>query len=99
MQGRYDPAASCIAASVTGNLELSQLLLDHGADIDAKTRHGWTALHLASGGGHFHIAQILVERGADVFVRNPSGRTPGQEATANGNHMIAEFLSGCDMDI
>jgi ankyrin repeat protein len=44
-----------------------RLLLEKGADIEAKTNgYGWTALYRASGGGHEAVVRLLLEKGADV---------------------------------
>jgi hypothetical protein len=54
-------------ASQEGYLEIAQLLIEAGANVNAaKTDDGTTALMLASEKGHLEIAQLLVERGANV---------------------------------
>lgn len=40
--------------------------LDKGADVNAKTRYGATALTYAADRGHLEIVKLLVERGADM---------------------------------
>jgi len=47
---------------------VGKLLLDSGADIDAKDTY-WTALHNASRGGHADFVALLLERGANANVR------------------------------
>lgn len=42
------------------------LLLDKKAFINAKTKNGFTALHLACQNGHSSLVQLLIDRGADV---------------------------------
>ena len=42
-------------ASELGYLEVAQLLINAGADIEAKDNEGTTALMVASGMGHIHI--------------------------------------------
>ncbi len=32
-----------------GHLEVSKALLDHGANVNAETKDGWTPLHYAAG--------------------------------------------------
>jgi len=44
-------------------LEIVRLLLDHGADIDAKARmHGWTAAHCAAFQGATNVMRLLLEK-------------------------------------
>jgi ankyrin repeat protein len=49
-----------------GNVALVQLLLENGADTNA--RHGiyGSALHVASLEGHYPLVQLLVEYKADL---------------------------------
>ena len=47
-----------------GSIDELQRLLASGADIDARDRHGQTALMLAAVEGYGHVVGWLVERGA-----------------------------------
>lgn len=58
-----------------GNEMLVSLLLDHGADIDAKDSLGWTALSRAVVNGNVKMVQLLVHRGANVNIKNGNGRS------------------------
>ena len=53
-------------AARKGNLELVKLLIQHGADVNAKTRSGSTAIHAACLENNFEIIKILGDAGADV---------------------------------
>jgi len=55
-------------------------LILSGADIDAKTRIGSTALHLAAEAGNLEMVEMLFERGADIDARDLEGKTPLQKA-------------------
>src|SRR5262245_15596749 len=52
-----------------------KLLLQAGANPDAKTPDGDTALHLAAFAGKLDIVRTLVEGGADINVKDSSGKT------------------------
>jgi ankyrin repeat protein len=52
-----------------------KVLLEAGADPDAKTPDGDTALHLAAYGGKLDIVRALVEGGADMSVKDGAGKT------------------------
>jgi ankyrin repeat protein len=55
-----------MAASRAGNLSAVQYLLEHGADVRARTRSGYTALYgAATWRGNAAIVQMLLEHGAD----------------------------------
>jgi ankyrin repeat protein len=52
-------------ASRHGRVGVVQLLLEHGADVDARDDER-SPLHLASHGGHVEVARVLLERRADT---------------------------------
>ncbi|TET36580.1 MAG: hypothetical protein E3J72_08320 [Planctomycetota bacterium] len=60
------------------NLQLVKLIIDSGADIDAKSpaNRGSTPLHLAALVGKKEIVEFLIKRGADVNATNDDGATP-----------------------
>lgn len=54
------------------------MLLNSGADPNAKWLDGWTPLHVAASGGHADIVRLLLEHGADVHaLSNIYGEPPG----------------------
>ena len=66
-------------ASRTGNVEAMKVLLDRGADVNAKeTLRGTTPLMWAADEAHPAAVQLLIERGADIKARsNPAPRGGG----------------------
>jgi ankyrin repeat protein len=56
--------------------EAARLLLEHGADADAKNFWGQTPLHEASENGDVGAARVLLEHGADVNARDSNCATP-----------------------
>lgn len=64
-------------AARMGRETISQMLLDHGADVNAKsTTFGRTALHGATQGSKAGIVSLLFTRGADVNARDEHDYTP-----------------------
>ena len=49
------------------------LLLDRGANIDARAEFGWTPLHMAANIGRVDEVAFLVSRGADILIRTTTG--------------------------
>ena len=58
------------AAVLYGHLNIVEMLLDRGIDINSKANgidiNGWTALHEAARWGNMDIVEILLERGIDI---------------------------------
>ena len=59
------------------SLQITQLLLDTGAQVDARDENGNTPLTVAAKGNvRPEIIQLLIEKGAKVNARNKDGWTP-----------------------
>jgi ankyrin repeat protein len=56
--------------------EIVVSLLDAGANVNATTAKGNTALHIAAYKGYSQMVRLLLSRGADRTSRNPHGQTP-----------------------
>ena len=67
-------------------------LLQHGADVNAKTTLGSNALHIAILGGHHQCVEMLVTAGADVNAPLMYGRLPLHLAAATGNKRMVSLL-------
>lgn len=52
-------------AAITGDLPIIELLLQKGAELNATTEHGDSALALAAKYGHVNVVKFLLERKAD----------------------------------
>jgi len=52
-----------------------EVLLRYGADIQARSKRGWTALMVAAAGGHTKITQLFLEKGASIEPITKSGWT------------------------
>lgn len=59
-----------------GGADVVQLLLSHGADIDAVNIHGFTALHHASFRKDSRIVELLLQKGADYDAITSGGWSP-----------------------
>jgi ankyrin repeat protein len=66
-------------AAWKGHAEIVQILLDAGADMQAKNENGhWgnTPLHAAAHGNQAAAARVLIASGADVNAKDSFGQTP-----------------------
>ncbi|KAK2608367.1 hypothetical protein QQS21_003052 [Conoideocrella luteorostrata] len=69
-----------------------QLLLENGANIEAKDSDGNTSLSTACMKGKFGIAKLLLESGANIEIRNVSGLTPLSIACWHEANDVARLL-------
>jgi hypothetical protein len=74
-----DGMTPLLYAARWNNFELVRLLLDRGANINAMSREGETALSLANANGNMQIYNFLMERGASV-----SGGSPAPQSQSAG---------------
>ncbi|KAH3767710.1 hypothetical protein Pelo_408 [Pelomyxa schiedti] len=59
-----------------GHSEAASLILEHGADVDAKNFQGETALHKAVWADHIDVARLLIHAGASLTATNTHTQKP-----------------------
>jgi ankyrin repeat protein len=84
-------------AAFFGRSEIARILLDHGADVNARSRNERfgreiTPLHAAAANRHLAAAEILLDRGAEVNARDRSGFTPLALAADGRNDLLVILL-------
>jgi ankyrin repeat protein len=80
-------ATALMAAAGVGKLDVVSLLLERGADPNARTLAGFSALMFASGFGHLPVATLLIEKGADVNAKNGLGNSSLQIAAGKSSDL------------
>lgn len=73
-------------------------LLAAGADVDARDRHGQTALMLAARHGRRELAALLVAHGADLDVTAKYGLSALMLAVVNAHAELARDLARAGAD-
>ena len=79
-------------AAREGHTTVVQLLLEKGADVEARDNDERTALHWAVRGGHTTVMQLLLEKGADVEAKDNRGWTPLGWAAYSGHAAVVQLL-------
>ena len=77
-----------------GHADVVEVLIDAGADIDAKSSEGCTPLHYACKNGKLAIVKVLVKAGADVCMTYSTGTTCLKVASGNGHTETVRYLVG-----
>jgi ankyrin repeat protein len=96
-------------AAIRGNIEMAELLLSYGADVNAAgggvaegspiPPQGIRPLHGAAEHGHVSMIHLLMKHGADVNSKGRFGLTPLHQAAYKGRQEAAEVLLAYGADI
>lgn len=79
-------------AAGTKKSEMTQLLIDRGADVNKKSKDGTTPLHWAVDNTDPRPVVILCENGADLSIKSKDGLTPINRARRNSFDNIVRVL-------
>lgn len=62
---------------------MARILINNGADVNARNIQNDTPLHWAAFYGSPEVAKLLIESGANLKALNAKGETPRDHATGN----------------
>jgi len=80
MEARARQGETPLQMASYGNVEVIQLLIQQGADKEARDDNGWTLLHHAVNGEKLDVVRYLVQQGADTEALNNANITPLKHA-------------------
>lgn len=90
-----DESTSALSiASEKGHEKVLRLLLEKGAQVNAKTKRGGATIHEAAFEGHTLVVRLLVESGADIQACTDTGATALDIAEEMGHFQIVRMLLG-----
>ncbi|KAI0289225.1 hypothetical protein BC826DRAFT_634504 [Russula brevipes] len=92
IRGTYGDKWTLLHWVFGSNAKLVQILLDHGADINALDAHHKTPLYRAVENGRLDLVRVLLGHGADVHIRGGGNQTPFQVAQSREHMEIAQLL-------
>jgi uncharacterized protein len=81
------------AAAARGDLAAVQLLLERGADANARQQSGYVALHTAAASGRKEMAELLLAHGAHPDAATDAGETAADLAQQAGHAALAAWLA------
>lgn len=89
-------------AARKGYLEIAQILLAAGSDVNAKDRDGWTPLHVVAMTEGLveadKIAEILLQAGADVNLETNNKMTALDYAERRGQAKLIKIFQAAGAD-
>ena len=80
------------SAASRGSIEIVQILLDKGVQVDTKDTEKITPLMLAARNGHTRLSKFLLDKGANVKARTELNFTALHFACENGHLKTARLL-------
>jgi ankyrin repeat protein len=97
--GRVDRWTALMSAAVTGNVDITKLLIKSGAWVNYLNSRIVNALWLAAGNGNLEIVKVLVANNAYVNNRNDEDITPLMNAAMNGHYNVVKCLLDANADM
>jgi ankyrin repeat protein len=88
-------------AAFFGQTEAARVLLDQGAEVNARSTNAMEnmPLHAAAAGHHIEVVKLLIDRGAPVNARQHGGWTPLHSAAQVGDLEMAKALVAAGADV
>ncbi len=94
--GEFTPLVYAVRANA---MDVVDVLLEAGADVNQVTGYGWSPLLAATHNRNYQLAAHLIENGADVNIAHNGGWTPLYLATDNRNAEDGDYpIRQPDMD-
>jgi quinoprotein dehydrogenase-associated probable ABC transporter substrate-binding protein len=90
---QISPAEGAIfLPSSTRPINIAEGLIERGANVNAKSKSGLTALMIAAANNNPPMIGLLIDAGADVDTKNNQGKTAADVANSNGNAEAAQAI-------
>ncbi|HZD44569.1 MAG TPA: ankyrin repeat domain-containing protein, partial [Acidobacteriaceae bacterium] len=78
--------------ALSKDAEITRLLIECGADVNAAQTAGYRPLHQAAVAGREDLVRMLLDAGADRTARCDRGKTPAEYARERGHEAVAALL-------
>ena len=89
---KYGYGSALHLAVREGHVDIAQVLIDRGAQVDVLDPDDFTPLHNAAWNGNLEMTELLLAAGADINASTYDGDTPLKLAKSNDQVQIAKFI-------
>lgn len=79
-------------AALKGHVEVIEILLSKGADIESLDLQRRTPMHFAAESGSIPVLEYLLAKGANINIEDKKRKTPKDIANMNGHGDVIEFI-------
>jgi ankyrin repeat protein len=86
----YNTALHIVADN--GIATTAKLLIENGANIEAKDFFGCTPLHISASNNHSDVTSVLIKAGANIFAKDSYNNTPLHLAIKSNNNAVLKIL-------
>jgi ankyrin repeat protein len=80
------------SACTISHFEVTELLIKHRADVNAKQMQGVTPLHSTAHNGQTQLSKLLIDNGANINAKMDNGQTPLFTAKEKNFQETAELI-------
>jgi len=81
------------SAAAGNHDQITELLLEHGADPDLSQQQGIRAIHTAAHNGKLNIVRLLIRHGAEINPADDNGKRAADYARESGHSEIYTILT------
>ena len=78
----FIPLENGVTVRKTSEVGIVKILVDNGADVNARDKYEHTPLHYASKKASADVIKVLVDAGADISARDDEEKTPLHKVAA-----------------
>ena len=98
-EGKWREMTALVYSAKKGHIDCLRVLLDAGADVNAKNEDGNTSLIYSAKKGHTDCLSALLDAGADVNAKDKNGVTSLMYSARNGHSDCLRALLDAEADV